>query len=127
VDEHAFSLAERQAVYPVIAERLATAQALGSRSEEILALKVEGILECAELFVVALGEGRSSHVFGHRTLPQMALALDPASVSCAIQNPWLAARAEGPGLGLVSMNGPSGGRWPSSCRRTGGQRRPARS
>ena len=26
------------------------------------ALKVEGILECAELFVVALGDGREAHV-----------------------------------------------------------------
>ena len=35
-------------------ERLRTADALGPRSDEFLALKVEGILECAELFVVAL-------------------------------------------------------------------------
>jgi 5,6-dimethylbenzimidazole synthase len=160
VDEHAFSPAERQAVYRVIKERrdmrrfvpgatvpaevlarllqaahaapnvglmqpwrfiritdatlrkkihglvdeerLATAHALGSRSDEFLALKVEGILECAELFVVALGEGRDSHVFGRRTLPQM----DLASVSCAIQNLWLAARAEGLGLGWVSIFDP---------------------
>ena len=81
---------------------MATAQALGSRSDEFLALKVEGILECAELFVVALGEGRDSHVFGRRTLPQM----DLASVSCAIQNLWLAARAEGLGLGWVSIFDP---------------------
>jgi 5,6-dimethylbenzimidazole synthase len=160
VDEHAFSAAERQAVYRVIAERRdmrrfvpgaavpadvlarllqaahaapnvglmqpwrfiriteatlrkeihglvdeerrATAHTLGSRSDEFLALKVEGILECAELFVVALGEGRDSHVFGRRTLPQM----DLASVSCAIQNLWLAARAEGLGLGWVSIFDP---------------------
>jgi 5,6-dimethylbenzimidazole synthase len=160
VDEHAFSAAERQAVYRVIAERRdmrrfvpgaevpadvlarllgaahaapnvglmqpwrfiritdatlrkkihglvdeerrATAHALGSRNDEFLALKVEGILECAELFVVALGEGRDSHVFGRRTLPQM----DLASVSCAIQNLWLAARAEGLGLGWVSIFDP---------------------
>ena len=35
-------------------------------------------------------------MFGRRTLPQM----DLASVSCAIQNLWLAARAEGLGHGL---------------------------
>ena len=160
VDEHAFSTAERQAVYRVIAERrdmrrfvpgavvpddvLArllqaahaapsvglmqpwrfiritdaalrrqihglvdeereqTANALGSRSDEFLALKVEGILECAELLVVALGDGRRRHVFGRRTLPQM----DLASVSCAIQNLWLAARAEGLGVGWVSIFDP---------------------
>lgn len=80
-------------------ERVHTAEALGPRGEEFLALKVEGILDCAELFVVALGEGRERHVFGRRTLPQM----DLASVSCAIQNMWLAARAEGLGMGWVSI------------------------
>ncbi|KUH80018.1 MULTISPECIES: 5,6-dimethylbenzimidazole synthase [unclassified Mycobacterium] len=80
-------------------ERLRTAEALGNRGDEFLALKVEGILECAELFVVALAEGRASHVFGRRTLPQM----DLASVSCALQNMWLAARAEGLGMGWVSI------------------------
>jgi 5,6-dimethylbenzimidazole synthase len=83
-------------------ERPRTAKALGERSDEFLALKVEGILECAELFVVALGDGRDAHVFGRRTLPQM----DLASVSCAIQNLWLAARSEGLGLGWVSLFDP---------------------
>jgi len=83
-------------------ERLRTAEALGPRSDEFLALKVEGILDCAELFVVALGDGRKAHVFGRRTLPQM----DLASVSCAIQNLWLAARAEGLGMGWVSIFDP---------------------
>jgi 5,6-dimethylbenzimidazole synthase len=83
-------------------ERLRTAEALGPRSDEFLALKVEGILDCAELFVVALGDSRAAHVFGRRTLPQM----DLASVSCAIQNLWLAARAEGLGMGWVSIFDP---------------------
>jgi len=80
-------------------ERIHTADALGSRGDEFLSLKVEGILDCAELFVVALGENRDRHIFGRRTLPQM----DLASVSCAIQNMWLAARAEGLGMGWVSI------------------------
>src|SRR5262245_15583016 len=84
-------------------ERLRTAEALGPRGDEFLALKVEGILECAELFVVALCDGRQSHVFGRRTLPRM----DLASVSCAIQNLWLAARAEGLGMGWVSIFDPA--------------------
>ncbi|OBG15802.1 5,6-dimethylbenzimidazole synthase [Mycolicibacterium celeriflavum] len=84
-------------------ERLRTAEALGARGAEFLTLKVEGILECAELLVVALGDGREQHVFGRRTLPQM----DLASVSCAIQNLWLAARAEGLGMGWVSIFEPS--------------------
>jgi 5,6-dimethylbenzimidazole synthase len=83
-------------------ERVQTARALGPRSDEFLALKVEGILECAELLVVALDDDRGRHVFGRRTLPQM----DLASVSCAIQNLWLAARAEGLGLGWVSIFDP---------------------
>ncbi|MCV7195533.1 5,6-dimethylbenzimidazole synthase [Mycobacterium angelicum] len=83
-------------------ERALTARALGPRGEEFLALKVEGILECAELLVVALGEGRDAHIFGRRTLPQM----DLASVSCAIQNLWLAARSEGLGMGWVSLFDP---------------------
>ena len=83
-------------------ERARTAVALDARADEFLALKVEGILECAELFVVALGDGRERHVFGRRTMPQM----DLASVSCAIQNLWLAARAEGLGLGWVSIFDP---------------------
>ncbi len=83
-------------------ERRLTADALGTRGDEFLALKVEGILTCAELFVVALGEDRDRHVFGRRTMPQM----DLASVSCAIQNLWLAARVEGLGLGWVSIFDP---------------------
>ncbi|POX89441.1 5,6-dimethylbenzimidazole synthase [Mycobacterium kansasii] len=83
-------------------ERARTAHALGERAEEFLALKVEGILECAELLVVALCDNRDVHIFGRRTLPQM----DLASVSCAIQNLWLAARAEGLGMGWVSLFDP---------------------
>jgi 5,6-dimethylbenzimidazole synthase len=83
-------------------ERMRTAEALGPRADEFLALKVEGILECGELLVVALCDDRHSRVFGRRTLPQM----DLASVSCAIQNLWLAARAEGLGMGWVSIFDP---------------------
>src|SRR3954452_1590579 len=44
-------------------ERALTAQALGPRDDEFLALKVEGILECAELLVVALCDNRDAHIF----------------------------------------------------------------
>jgi len=83
-------------------ERIETARAIGDRAAEFLALKVEGILECAELLVVALADGRESHVFGRRTMPDM----DLASVACAIQNLWLSARAEGLGMGWVSIFDP---------------------
>src|SRR5580693_65480 len=86
----------------VEAERLETARALGEREDEFMRLKVEGILECGELLVVALVDGREAHVFGRRTLPEM----DLASVACAIQNLWLAARAENVGMGWVSLFDP---------------------
>jgi 5,6-dimethylbenzimidazole synthase len=90
----------RHALHALVeAERVATAAALGEREEEFMRLKVEGILECGELLVVALMAGREAHVFGRRTLPEM----DLASAACAIQNLWLAARAEGIGMGWVSM------------------------
>jgi 5,6-dimethylbenzimidazole synthase len=84
-------------------ERLATAKALAEREDEFMQLKVEGINDCAELLVVTLSDQREGHIFGRRTLPEM----DLASVSCAIQNMWLAARAEGLGLGWVSMFDPA--------------------
>jgi 5,6-dimethylbenzimidazole synthase len=87
----------------VVEERQRTAAALGSRGEEFLRLKTEGILECGELLVAALAEGREGHVFGRRALPET----DLASVACAIQNLWLAARAEGLGMGWVSLFEPS--------------------
>jgi len=80
-------------------ERLQTAEALGEREDEFMKLKVEGLLECPVVWVAALCEQRERFIFGRRTLPEM----DLASLSCAIQNLWLAARAEGLGLGWVSM------------------------
>ncbi len=80
-------------------ERLATAKALGEREAEFLKLKVEGIDSCAELLVVSLCDKRDEHIFGRRTMPEM----DLASVACAIQNMWLAARVEGLGMGWVSL------------------------
>jgi len=86
----------------VDAERHLTADALGSRDAQFMRLKVEGITDCAELWVAALMDQRESHIFGRRTLPEM----DLASVACAIQNMWLAARAEGLGMGWVSLFDP---------------------
>ncbi|UZS66378.1 5,6-dimethylbenzimidazole synthase [Pseudomonas syringae] len=83
-------------------ERIRTAEALGERTDEFMKLKVEGINDCAEVLVAALMEGREQHIFGRRTLPEM----DMASLSCAIQNLWLASRAEGLGMGWVSLFDP---------------------
>ena len=89
----------RQIKELVEAERVRTAEALGERSSEFMRLKVEGIEDSAELLVAALMDGRERYIFGRRTLPQM----DLASLSCAIQNLWLAARADGLGMGWVSL------------------------
>jgi 5,6-dimethylbenzimidazole synthase len=98
----------RKAIHQLVdEERVNTAHAIGEsedteRMSEFLRLKVEGILDCGELLVVALCDKREQHVFGRRTLPEM----DIASVSCAIQNMWLSARAEGLGMGWVSIFDP---------------------
>ncbi len=93
----------REIQHLVEEERKRTAKALAEREDEFMKLKVEGINECAELIVVAMPDKRERHVFGRRTLPEM----DLASVACAIQNMWLAARAEGLGMGWVSLFDPS--------------------
>lgn len=90
----------REDIYQLVQrERQATAAALGERRDDFMALKVEGIRDCAELLVVALMDKREERIFGRRTLPEM----DLASAACAIQNLWLTARAEGLGLGWVSL------------------------
>src|SRR6201994_1744057 len=93
----------RQQIHGLVdAERRQTASALGEREDEFMRLKVEGIRECAEVLVVSLTHDRERHVFGRRTMPEM----DLASVACAIQNLWLVARAEGVGMGWVSLFDP---------------------
>lgn len=83
-------------------ERRATAEALGERGAAFMQLKVEGVSECAELLVAVLAPDDGT-VFGRRTLPQeMALC----SLACAVENLWLAARAENLGLGWVSLFDP---------------------
>ena len=93
----------RQLHAQVEQERVRTAQALGEREDAFMRLKVEGLLDAAELIAVTLADGREQHVFGRRTLPQM----DLASAACAIQNLWLAARVEGLGMGWVSLFDPA--------------------
>ncbi len=90
----------RQRIHALVKDECErTAQALGERETAFRQLKVEGVLECGELLVVALMDRREPYILGRRTLPQM----DLASAACAIQNLWLAARAEGLGMGWVSL------------------------
>jgi len=90
----------RQQIQALVeAERQRTGDALDARAAEFLRLKVEGIGECAELLLVSLAPDDGT-VFGRRSMPrEMALC----SAACAVQNLWLAARAENLGMGWVSM------------------------
>lgn len=76
-----------------------TGQQLEEKKTAYAKLKLEGIKDCAEVWVAALMEGREKYILGRRTMPEM----DLASLSCAIQNIWLAARAESIGMGWVSF------------------------
>lgn len=92
------ALRERLAV-TVDEERMRTAQAMGPRAAEFLALKVEGVRECAELWALVLAPDDGT-LFGRRTL---ASEMAWCSAGAAVQNLWLAARAENLGLGWVSL------------------------
>ncbi len=96
--------AQRQAIAQLVDdEKAKTAAALGARKAEFLRLKVEGIGDCAELIAVVQAPDDGT-LFGRRTLPdEMALC----STACAIQNMWLAARAENLGMGWVSLFDPA--------------------
>jgi len=93
----------RRALHDIVdSEREKTQLALGERGNEFSRLKVEGVLDCAEVLVVTLCEQRDQYIFGRRTLPEM----DICSCACAIQNLWLAARCENIGVGWVSLFDP---------------------
>lgn len=84
-------------------EKQRTADCMDARKAEFMRLKVEGIRDCAELIAVVLAPDDGT-LFGRRTMPEeMALC----SVACAIQNMWLAARAENLGMGWVSFFEPA--------------------
>lgn len=72
----------------------------GERGERYAALKLEGILESAVNICVTCDRERFGPVVLGRTCqPDM----DLYSTVCAVQNLWLAARAEGVGIGWVSI------------------------
>jgi len=92
-----------QLIALVEAEKERTADHMDERKAEFMRLKVEGIRDCAELIAVVLAPDDGT-VFGRRTMPEeMALC----SVSCAIENMWLASRAENLGMGWVSFFEPA--------------------
>jgi 5,6-dimethylbenzimidazole synthase len=75
----------------------------GPRKELFLSLKLEGILESALNLCVTCDRTRGGpHVLGRSTI----LDTDLYSTCCAVQNLWLASRAEGIGVGWVSILDP---------------------
>jgi 5,6-dimethylbenzimidazole synthase len=75
----------------------------GERREQYAALKLEGILEAPQnLCILSDANSARGQMLGRRTMPETAIY----STVCAIQNLWLAARAEGVGVGWVSILDP---------------------
>jgi 5,6-dimethylbenzimidazole synthase len=75
----------------------------GARRELYLSLKLEGILESGLNICVTCDRSRGGpNVLGRGSI----LETDLYSTCCAVQNLWLAARAEGIGIGWVSILDP---------------------
>src|SRR5262249_792139 len=88
----------------VEAERLRAAEAFGDgRRETYLSFKLEGILDAPLNICVACDRQRfGPAVLGRHPIPDA----DVYSTCAAMQNLWLAARAEGIGVGWVSILDP---------------------
>lgn len=82
-------------------ERLAAAHHFQDERQALyLKLKLEGLLDAPVVIAVTSDPTRGgAHVLGRNS----DRLTDVYSVSCAIQNIWLAARAEGLGMGWVSI------------------------
>jgi nicotinate-nucleotide--dimethylbenzimidazole phosphoribosyltransferase len=84
-------------------ERLRQAERFGDRSSHFLEQKIEGIVEAPLGICVCCDHGDpADEVLGRATIPDT----DLYSTACAIENLWLAARAEGLGVGWVSFYRP---------------------
>jgi len=85
------------------ANEQAMANYTGDKREQYANLKLEGILEAPQnLCVLCDPQSERGHRLGRHTMPETAIY----STVCAIQNLWLAARAEGVGMGWVSILDP---------------------
>jgi 5,6-dimethylbenzimidazole synthase len=69
------------------------------RRSHYLSLKLEGIMESPVNVCVTCDPTRAEVVLGRNSVPET----DLYSTCCAVQNLWLAARAEGVGVGWVSI------------------------
>ena len=84
-------------------ERLRQADRFGPRASQFLDQKIEGVVEAPLGIVVCCDHGDpDAEVLGRGTIPET----DVYSTACAIENLWLAARAEGLGVGWVSFYRP---------------------
>ena len=82
---------------------LAAASYEGERGELYRGLKLEGILEAPQNLCIACDPvSERGHRLGRQSMPETAIY----SAVCAVQNLWLAARAEGIGVGWVSILDP---------------------
>lgn len=84
----------------LVENRKAARRFRGARRRLYSRLKLEGIEESAVNICVTCDTNRfGPHVLGRNTIRQT----DVYSTCCAVQNLWLAARAEGIGVGWVSI------------------------
>lgn len=84
-------------------ERLRQGERFGERAAQFLDQKVEGIVEAPLGVCVCCDHGDpGEEILGRATIPET----DVYSTACAIENLWLAARAEGLGVGWVSFYRP---------------------
>ena len=74
----------------------------GEKKDLYLSLKLEGILESPLNLCVTCDRTRGGKVLGRNSI----VDTDLFSTCCAVQNLWLAARAEGVGVGWVSILDP---------------------
>jgi nicotinate-nucleotide--dimethylbenzimidazole phosphoribosyltransferase len=84
-------------------ERLRQADRFDERTRQFLDQKVEGVVEAPLGLCVCCDHGEPhTEILGRATIPET----DVYSAACAIENLWLAARAEGLGVGWVSFYRP---------------------
>jgi nicotinate-nucleotide--dimethylbenzimidazole phosphoribosyltransferase len=84
-------------------ERLRQARKFDERTSQFLDQKVEGVVEAPLGICVCCDHGEpDAEILGRGTIPET----DVYSAACAVQNLWLAARAEGLGVGWVSFYRP---------------------
>jgi len=84
--------------------RAASGHYEGDQKQKYLSLKLQGLLDAPVLMLITCDTQRGgAHVLGRATIPET----DVYSTCLAIENLWLAARAEGLGVGWMSLYNPA--------------------